>query len=63
MWEVVVALGTSIVSLFGTIILAATGMLTDTITTVVILLTTVLGLVLEGLYLIYMKRTLALLEA
>ena len=62
-WEVVVALGTSIVSVFGTIILAATGMLTDTITTVVILLTTVLGLVLEGLYLVYMKRTLALIEA
>ena len=62
-WEVVVALGTSIVSLFGTIILAATGMLTDTITTVVILLTTVLGLVLEGLYLLYMKQTLELLEA
>lgn len=61
-WEVVVALGTSIVSLFGTIILASTGMLTDTITTVVILLTTVLGLVLEGLYLLYMKQTLTLIE-
>lgn len=62
-WEVVVALGTSAVSFFGTVILAATGMLTDTITTVVIFLTTVLGLVLEGLYLIRMRRTLALIEA
>ena len=62
-WEVVVALGTSVFSVFGTVMLMAADMLSDTITTVVILLSTVLGLLLEGLYLIYMKRTLALLEA
>ena len=63
LWEVVVALGTSVISVFGTVILMAADMLTDTITTVVIILSTVLGLVLEGLYLLYMKRTLALIEA
>lgn len=62
-WEVVVAIGTSVVSVFGTVILMAADMLTDNITTVVILLTTVLGLVLEGLYLLYMKKTLELIEA
>ena len=61
-WEVVVALGTSVFSVFGTVMLMAADMLSDTITTVTILLTTVLGLVLEGLYLVYMKRTLALLD-
>ena len=63
LWEVVVALGTSVISVFGTVILMAADMLTDTITTVVITLSTVLGLVLEALYLLYMKRTLALIEA
>ena len=62
-WEVVVALSTSVVSVFGTVILMAADMLTDTITTVVIILSTVLGLVLEGLYLLYMKRTLNFIEA
>lgn len=59
-WEVVVALATSVVSLFGTVLLMAADMLTDTITTVIIILSTILGLVLEGLYLLYMKRTLHL---
>ena len=62
-WEVVIALVTSVFSVFGTVILVATEMLTDTITTVIIALTTGIGLVLEGLYLLYMKRTLALIEA
>lgn len=61
-WEVVVALVTSVVSVFGTVILMAADMLTDTISTVIIILSTVIGLVLEGLYLLYMKRTLALIE-
>ena len=60
--EVLVALATSVVSVFGTVILMAADMLTDTISTVIIILSTVIGLVLEGLYLIYMKRTLALIE-
>ena len=60
--EIAVAIGTSIISIIGTTIMVVTGVLTDTITTVLIGVSTVLGLSLEGLYLIYMKRTLKLLE-
>ena len=60
--EIAVAIGTSIISIIGTTIMVVTGVLTDTITTVLIGASTVLGLSLEGLYLLYMKRTLKLLE-
>ena len=60
--EIAVAIGTSIISIIGTTIMVVTGVLTDTITTVLIGVSTVLGLSLEGLYLIYMKRTLKLLD-
>lgn len=62
-WEIVVALATSVLSVFGTTLLMAADMLTDTISTVLIAVSTVIGLALEGLYLLYMKRTLALIEA
>lgn len=61
-WEVAIALGTSMISIIGTTVMVVTGVLTDTITTVLIALFTILGLALEGLYLFYMKRTLKLLE-
>lgn len=61
-WEIVVALATSVLSVFGTTFLMATGMLTTTVTTVLIWVSTVIGLVLEGLYLLYLKHTLDLLE-
>lgn len=61
-WEIVVALATSVLSIVGTTFMVATGMLTATVTTVLIAVSTVIGLVLEGLYLQYMKQTLKLLE-
>lgn len=61
-WEIAIAIGTSMISIVGTTIMVATGVLTDRIATVLIALSTILGLSLEGLYLYYMKRTLDLLE-
>ena len=61
-WEVAIALGTSVISIVGVTILVATEVLTTAISTILIAVTTIIGLALEGLYLLYMKRTLNLLE-
>ena len=61
-WEVAIALGTSVISIVGVTILVATEVLTTAISTILIAVTTIIGLGLEGLYLLYMKRTLNLLE-
>jgi len=61
-WEIAIALATSVFTLIGTTFMVATGFLTSTVTTVIIAVSTVIGLVLEGLYLLYMKQTLDILE-
>ena len=61
-WEVVIALGTSVISIGGVTLLMTMDLLTTTISTILIAVTTVIGLITEGLYLLYMKRTLNLLD-
>ena len=61
--EILIGLAISAISVVGTTVMVAAGMVSGTITTVIIALTTITNLILEGLYLLYMKRTLSLLEA
>lgn len=61
--EILIGLAISAISVVGTTVLVAAGMVSGTITTVILALSTVTNLILEGLYLRYMKRTLALVEA
>ena len=61
-WEIVVGLGISAISVVGTIVMVSADMLSGTITTVIMVLTTLCNLAFQGLYLWYMKRTLNLLE-
>lgn len=62
-WEVVISLGISTISVFGTTLMIAAGVLSSTITTVIITLSTICGLALDALYLHYMKQTLAFIDA
>ena len=62
-WEIVVGLAISFVSILATTMMVAAGTLTDTITAIVLALATITNLALEALYLLYMKRTLTLLAA
>ena len=61
--EILIGLAISAISVVGTTVLVAAGMVSGTITTVIIALTTITNLILEGLYLLYMKQTLTLLDA
>ena len=61
-WEIVIGLGISFISVGATTVLVAAGAASSNITTAIILLSTLSSLALEGLYLLYMKRTLKLLE-
>ena len=61
--EVLVSLGISAFSVVGTIAMVGAGILSSNITTVVLTVFNGCLLVIEGLYLLYMKQTLALLEA
>lgn len=61
-WEIVIGLGISFISVGATTVLVAAGAASSSITTVIIILTTLVSLALEALYLLYMKRTLELLE-
>lgn len=60
--EILIGLGISVISTVGTTVLVTAGAVTGTITTVIIILSTICNLALEGLYLHYMKRTLTLFE-
>lgn len=61
-WEIVIGLGISFISVGATTVLVAAGAASERITTIIILLSTLCSLVLEALYLLYMKRTLELME-
>ena len=61
-WEILVSLAVSAVSVFGTTLLIAMDNLSGSLTTVILVLSTILNLFLEGLYLLYMVQTLKLLE-
>ena len=61
-WEIVMGLAISFISVGATTVLVAAGAASSSITTAIILLTTLVNLALEALYLLYMKRTLDLLE-
>ena len=61
-WEIVIGLGISFISVGATTVLVAAGAASSSITTAIILLSTLSSLVLEALYLLYMKRTLELLN-
>ena len=60
--EILIGLAISAISVVGTTVMVVAGMVSGTITTVIIALTTITNLALEGLYLLYMKQTLALIE-
>ena len=61
-WEIVIGLGISFISVGATTVLVAAGAASSNITTAIILLSSLSSLVLEALYLLYMKRTLDLLN-
>lgn len=61
--EILIGLAISAISVVGATVMVAGDMVSGTITTVIIALTTITNLALEGLYLMYMKRTLDLLDA
>ena len=61
-WEIVIGLGISFISVGATTVLVAAGAASSSITTAIILLSSLSSLVLEALYLLYMKRTLELLN-
>ena len=61
-WEIMIGLGISFISVGATTVLVAVGAASSSITTAIILLSTLSSLVLEALYLLYMKRTLELLN-
>lgn len=63
MWEILIGLGISLISTITTTLMVATGVLTGTITTLIIALSTICGLALDGLYLYYMKQTIKLIDA
>lgn len=61
--EILVSVGISVVSAVATTVLVTSGAATETVTTIILILSTGLGLLLQGLYLLYMKQTLQYLEA
>lgn len=60
--EILVGLAVSAISVGSTTAMVVADTLSSTITTVVIVLSTVCNLALDGLYLHYMKKTLSLIE-
>lgn len=61
-WEIVLGLLTSLVSVIATTILVTQEMDTATVTTIVGILTIIVNIGLSVLYLLYMQRTLKLIE-